>query len=278
MADTREKLIFEVEVQSDKALKRVEELTAQQKLLREELRDINKAYKSGEITLDDYSRRTAAVNIELKNVGTELRTAQKAVTTTTGSLNEQRIELSKLLKQYDNFSIGVNGTEEEFKDLEKRIQSLTEEVSGFERGTGRHQRNVGNYREAITGAFDSIGVSAAQLATGPLAAAFAVQKIIEATVAVIQYGKELSKIRKETALLTGASDATLNQIVAGNQAIADSIEGVDYSEVLQFNTKAANIFNESQEKAIELSSKLFSTQADGGQAAISTFESIANRF
>ena len=65
-----------------------------------------------------------------------------------GSLVQLRAQLANLQKQYDSMS-GMERMGEAGVALQKKIKSLHDEVLGLEGDTGRMQRNVGNYPNAV---------------------------------------------------------------------------------------------------------------------------------
>lgn len=123
-----------------------------QKELARSKKDLDKAYESGTITLDDYNKELADIikrQTELKVSGSQLqqtlRNIEKEAQAAEGSLNELRAQLNIALQAFDALSAADKGSDVG-KELEARIQSLTKTISEQEQATGRFQRNVGNYQ------------------------------------------------------------------------------------------------------------------------------------
>lgn len=76
---------------------------------------------------------------------TDLKEEIKLEGTARDSLVRKRSELKKLTQQYDQGSAAIR------KNLNPQINKLTKEIGKAEQATGRHQRNVGNYKDAING-------------------------------------------------------------------------------------------------------------------------------
>lgn len=72
-----------------------------------------------------------------------LREEVKLQGSATDSLVRKRAELNKLTRQYDRGSAALR------TKLNPQITRLTNEISAAEQATGRHQRNVGNYGDAL---------------------------------------------------------------------------------------------------------------------------------
>jgi hypothetical protein len=168
MAEEKES-ILRIVVDSNEAKKRLaeniaalEKNAAELKELRKQLTENRKAYEAGELSVEAYTQASqktaesiALLSNEQKALQKESRQLANVLAAPIGSLNEQRAVLSQLLSAYDSFVVGVSGTEEEFKALEAEIQRVTKAVKGQEEATGRAQRNVGNYEEAIKNAINA---------------------------------------------------------------------------------------------------------------------------
>lgn len=116
---------------------------------------LNGAYKAGEVTLEEYDRQMIAINAETKRLKDAYRDVTKEIDANlkkeeaqNGSLKQMRQELKLLIKAYDEMSAAERdsaaGTEQQ-----QKIQALQKELKELEGATGRFQRNVGDYRNAI---------------------------------------------------------------------------------------------------------------------------------
>lgn len=68
-----------------------------------------------------------------------------------GSLNESRIRLIQLRREYDALSAAQRENVAVGGILKNQINALDKEVKGLEESTGRHQRSVGNYAKGFAG-------------------------------------------------------------------------------------------------------------------------------
>lgn len=87
----------------------------------------------------------------------ELKKTVEAETAAAGSLKQMRAQLSMVNKQYDALSKAERENAAIGGQLQKQSASLTAELKKLEAATGRNQRNVGNYAEAINVATMSLG-------------------------------------------------------------------------------------------------------------------------
>lgn len=123
-----------------------------QKLVSDEISDLNAAYKNGSISQSEYNKRLSeliekqtALSVAGGSVNQALKNAEKAFQSAAGSTNELRSELTQLLQQFDSLTPEAKVSDAGLL-MKKRIDDLTIAVSEQEQITGRFQRNVGNYQ------------------------------------------------------------------------------------------------------------------------------------
>ena len=162
------KRIIEVEVDQTKAIaqlveygNKIKEITAEEKTWQDQL-------KKGQITQEEYDKKMAASNEVKKEyrrivaeTSKEIQNSLKQDKDKADSLKSMRAELSNATKSYDEMSKAERDSAQGM-ELLKYINDLTVQIKGVEEATGRYQRNVGNYKNALieTGAaFKQAGVS-----------------------------------------------------------------------------------------------------------------------
>lgn len=135
-----------------------------------------------------------------------------------GSLVQLRAQLANLQKQYDSMS-GMERMGEAGEELQGRIKALHDQILGLEGDTGRMQRNVGNYPEAMKPVTAQLREMTQQL----------VQLKMEGKENTEEYNELLKKTGEiKDAMMDAqnevkqmASDtSTLNSVLAGAQAAA----------------------------------------------------------
>lgn len=102
---------------------------------------------------------------EMAGVEKQIQNQIKQEKAQADSLVALRAKLANLNKQYDSMS-GMRRMSAEGKNLQKQIKGLSDQIMGLEAGTGRFQRNVGNYSSALQGlsaSFTQAGISAGGL-------------------------------------------------------------------------------------------------------------------
>jgi hypothetical protein len=132
---------------------------AEIKSLANSTKDLDKAFKQGAITADEYAEEVERVanqtsilkeenrglQSENKKLSTDFRNLTAIQQEQAGSLNRLRAELRDATKEYDALSREQRENADIGGALQKRIEGLTTEVSKAEQATGRFQRQVGNY-------------------------------------------------------------------------------------------------------------------------------------
>lgn len=207
MADTKENIILQVGLDAKRVADDLADISRQIANVKKNQQDLNAQYKNGEISLGKYTEQTAALKDEqtwLQKEQKGLIATQKLLTQTTDtygdSLNAERQKLADMQKAYDQLD-GTMRQSEGGKEFLQQIQEQDRKVKDLEESTGRAQRNVGAYAEAMQKA--GIGVEGFNnkikaMLKNPLVAVFAgfvaiVQKLRDAFRRNDEAGTKLQK-------------------------------------------------------------------------------------
>lgn len=155
MAEDRVTTILAVELDAAKVAQDLDELSRKIADVKNEQKLLDDEYKSGKISLTEYTKSTAAMKDEL----TWLQKQQKGAIATTklltaetdtysDSLNGQRQKLADMQKAYDQLSQAQRESAGGQAFL-KALKEQSDTVKELEEATGRAQRNVGNYPKAV---------------------------------------------------------------------------------------------------------------------------------
>lgn len=135
-----------------------------------------------------------------------------------GSLVQLRAQLANLNKQYDSMS-GMERMGKSGEELQGRIKALHDQILGLEGDTGRMQRNVGNYPEAmkpVTAQLREMTQQLVQLRMEGKANTEEYQQLLQKTGqmkdAMMDAQNEVKQMASDT--------STLNSVLAGAQAAA----------------------------------------------------------
>lgn len=159
-----EEIVLDVKFNGGDAERNVAELTLKMQNLRAEQAKNKKAMKetgeSAQEAADAYVRNTRAIaetQEKLRAANEVLKDSVKQNNANSGSLNEMRVHLKKMQKEYDDLSAAERDNASVGGALLDRIKDLDTSLKSLEAATGRNQRNVGNYSDSIIDAASKMG-------------------------------------------------------------------------------------------------------------------------
>lgn len=150
-----EERILDIKVRYDDAIRKIAEYRSQLDVLTKRERTLKEDLKEGRISREKYNLQLSETKIEAQQYNDAIRVLNKQIQNQLrtereqeGSLSALRAELSNLTAAYDRLSRtereGAKG-----KELQDKINAITDELKGAEEETQRFYRNVGNYKNAI---------------------------------------------------------------------------------------------------------------------------------
>lgn len=161
MASEEEK-ILSIKVDYEQAIKAIADYQSKIDDLKQSEKELKQQLQDGQISQQQYREEMAVSRIKTQQYTESIRVLSKEVNNNikqdrakVGSLKGLRAELSNLTAQYDSLSAEERENEQIGGLLAKQINKLTSEVKGAEEATGRYNRNVGNYENAIKSAMAS---------------------------------------------------------------------------------------------------------------------------
>ena len=175
MAEERETVIIDVQVNADEVkskltdvTSRIDSLKQSNKALKEEMKELA---KEGKLTAEDmasFNAQIAENNREIKSLTVtekvlqnEMNGVQQAASTLGDSFSEQSKKLSLLKEQYSSLSKAQRESAAG-KEMLKNLQELDAQVKANDASMGNFQRNVGNYPKV----FDLTNTSIGKLVAG----------------------------------------------------------------------------------------------------------------
>lgn len=154
MATTKE-IILDIEVNNKAAIENIVRLNKQLDELKVAQLTAKAAFEQGIKTQEEYDREMAAIAASMRDVKTQMRETNKEIDANIqkqeaqeGSLKQMRAQFKGLIKEYDEMSAAVRNSDVG-QSKQKEIADLQKELKLLEGETGRFQRNVGDYRNAI---------------------------------------------------------------------------------------------------------------------------------
>ena len=159
-----EQIILDIKIDSAEATRNIKEAQDALAALKAQQADLDKQFKDGTITQEEYYKQTAqctegimAQKDAIKANTDVIKQNVKEQKNAEGSLTQMRAQLKQMVSAYDNMSKAERESEKTGGALLKKIQEQTKAIQDAEEASGRHQRNVGNYPKVFDLASTSMG-------------------------------------------------------------------------------------------------------------------------
>lgn len=155
MSQNVEQIVLDVKLNADNAAAQLAAFTAETAQLKKEQAELKKQMagtgEEAENAAAQYAenaKRLQDVQRAAKTATAVLQQNQKDFEGAGDSVKVMRNKLDAMLKAYDNMSKEVRESDIG-RQLKDQINSMTDELTRAEEGTGRYQRNVGSYAKAL---------------------------------------------------------------------------------------------------------------------------------
>ena len=159
MAEKEIILNVKVQTNTEAAIKQIMELNTQIEREKNLQKEYNQWLKEGTVSWEEYNLEMELSKQHVTEYSTKIRALRKEIQNNIkvesdlrGSLVQLRAALSNLTAEYDNLSKAERDSAKG-KELQDKINAVTKELKGAEEATGRFNRNVGNYENAIKNVF-----------------------------------------------------------------------------------------------------------------------------
>lgn len=157
MANVEEK-VLEIKVRYDDAIRAISKYQGAVDAAKLHEADLKKQLKDNQISRAEYNAEMAATKVVIQENNEAIRVLNKEIQNNLriekekeGSAKALRAELSNLTAEYDSLSRAERNSAKG-KELQDKINAITDELKGAEEETQRFYRNVGNYEDAIQNA------------------------------------------------------------------------------------------------------------------------------
>jgi hypothetical protein len=149
MADDR-KIILQLEIDAQKGIQNIVSVKDRIAALKKEQAALNVETQEGKATFEAYNAQIKALTKEQKSLELAVEKTAAGFEYEAGSIAANRAELSKLTAEYKNLA-------NPSKEQTARIKELSDRLKEQESAIGNTSRNVGNYKEALTGIQTQLG-------------------------------------------------------------------------------------------------------------------------
>lgn len=157
MANVEEK-ILDIQVRYDDAIRAISKYQGAIDAARKHEADLKKQLRDNQISRAEYNAEMASTKVLIQENNEAIRVLNKEIQNNLriekekeGSAKALRAELSNLTAEYDSLSRAERNSAKG-KELQDKINAITDELKGAEEETQRFYRNVGNYEDSIKNA------------------------------------------------------------------------------------------------------------------------------
>lgn len=163
MAESRESTILDVKLDAGKVAQDLQDLITRIAALKAQQKSLNEEIKAGNDVDGKYAEQLLRVKDQLawtekqaKGLSATTKLLNADTLTYSDSLNGERQKLADMQKAYDQLDRSQRESEGGKAFLEA-IKAQSDAVKGLEEDTGRAQRNVGNYADALKSVIPGAG-------------------------------------------------------------------------------------------------------------------------
>lgn len=160
MADEiKETAILDFQVDQGQAVKDLEKTESAIIDLKKQQQELNKEYKAGKITQQEYVRENLKLQQALKKESDQKRTLNKLIETESNSRNALKARIATLVKEYDNLNTATAEGTRRQQELQKELTKLNDQVTKTSKSAGLFKDQIGNYPQAFGQAASQIRVA-----------------------------------------------------------------------------------------------------------------------
>lgn len=168
MAEINETIILDFQVDQGQAIKDLERTETSILNLKKEQSDLNKEYRTGKISQQEYVKENLRLQQSLKREQDQKRTLNKLIETESNSRNALKSRISQLTREYDNLNTATEEGIKRQNELQKELTELNSQVTKTSKSAGLFKDQIGNYPQAFQEAASQIrvaGVSVGDMGT-----------------------------------------------------------------------------------------------------------------
>jgi uncharacterized protein YoxC len=231
MAEEKEEIILEFKVEQGDALTELEKTKKSIVLIKQEQKELNKAYAKGAITVEEYSQESVRLEGILKKQQSTYNNIQKSVTGV-------KTQMDKLIESNKKISNDLSKTSKSFQDAAANINIAGTNVGAL---TTR-LASFSNPATAAVGVVSLLGAAYARSTIGAKDLAFAQTQLSEAiTLVTNQFAGLISSSEDGEGLVTKLFNGTLSAVNNNPLFLAFRLMGLDLEKVAKESKKLALI-------------------------------------
>lgn len=214
-----ETVILNFEIDQTQAQKNLIQTEKNILSLKKEQQELNKAYKEGKKTEEQYIREKLRLDKAIKTEQESSKKLNQVLNTVSNSLNAQRLRLIELKKSRDDIDRSTEEGVRQFNKLTREIKKLNDEIKESEEAGGDFRRSVGEYVKSVNIAGVSVGDLTGKMSSflNPATAAVGVLAALGTAYAASSSGaKDLAFAQDRLTFITSSLSETLGTLVSGS--------------------------------------------------------------
>lgn len=159
MADQTQTILLEFTVDQTQAQQNLVQTEKNILSVKKQQAELNKEYKAGKITEDEYVKSNIKLQQSLKKEVDQKNVLNKTLQTESNSRNAMRLRVSELNKEYDNLNKKTAEGAKRADTLTKELTQLNAELNKGSKAAGQFKDNIGNYPQQFGEAAKSINIA-----------------------------------------------------------------------------------------------------------------------
>lgn len=224
MSDTTKTAILKVEIDQKTALANLQDTNAKISGLKQLVSDLNKEYKQGKLTQEEYSKAKTDLDLKIQQETKSRNILVQAVQAENNSLNAQKALLADLTAQRDQINRGNEQGAKQYEAITKRIKELNESLRETKKESGESNEALQKLIEGIRiGEFELGGkaknivsiLQGSTLVSGATAAAAAIAGLGAAYASSAAGGKDLeetqNRLKAQWEIFAGAIGGEISE-------------------------------------------------------------------
>lgn len=144
-----ETIILDFQIDQSQAITQLKQTEKAIIALKDEQRDLNKAYKEGEISQDEYIEENLKLQQQIKKETDQKKTLVKSLETESNSRNAMRQRVRQLTQEYDNLNQETAEGKQRSQQLAAEIKKLNTEINKGSKDAGNFKDNIGHYNDGL---------------------------------------------------------------------------------------------------------------------------------
>lgn len=159
MAERKESLILEVEIDRSGAETELDKVEKSLLAAKRQQQELNKAFKEGKITEDQYIKSNRELQNQIKRESDQKRVLNNLLLAENNSRDALRARVAQLTREYNSLNPKTKEGAQRAKELQEELKGLNEQLNTGSKAAGSFKDNIGNYPQQLAEAATSANIA-----------------------------------------------------------------------------------------------------------------------